>query len=174
MQPQLPNDQTKIFSSAVPYLSFSAVSWVPSKRPLPLQLQRDLSSKILPTYTHDHASNRCCISAFPRCHWSHHCFVTLWTMLNQSCKISSCHGVGVCMCVNVRAYMSLCVSRISALSPVHAGISKASHLSHLVSAQSGPCRSLHFSQALRKQEKQICDICSRYMCKEKQGILSSS
>lgn len=34
------------FSSAVPYGSFSAVSWVPSKQPLPLQLQRNLPSKI--------------------------------------------------------------------------------------------------------------------------------
>lgn len=77
------------------------------------------------------------------------------------------------MCVNVSACMSVYVSRISALSPVHVGTSKASHLSHQVSAQSGPCRSLHFNQALRKQEKQICDIC-RYMCEEKERILSSS
>lgn len=63
----------------------------------------------------------------------------------------SCHGGGVC------ARMHVCGGVKFLLSSAHMGISKTSHLSHKVWAQSGP-RSIHFNQALRKQGKQISGI----------------
>lgn len=48
------------------------------------------------------------IFAFPRCHWSPHIFVTLWTMFEQTCKISSCHsGVYICVCTAWTIIISL-------------------------------------------------------------------
>lgn len=105
------------FSSIVLHLSFPAVSWVPSKQPLPLQLQRDLPrSERNSTHVHSWPWQKqmlhLCISKVPMkpwpfCHTLNHTSSEL-----QDFLLSWGRCLYVCECVCI-----LCVSRISDMSP---------------------------------------------------------